>query len=73
MIRVTNMRLAMGAHLGAKVYTSIDSKLDRMELEMGNKGIWISKEKSKYFIPFGNIASVEVDPESFEMSPAKDK
>lgn len=70
-MKVTNIRCHVGAQIGAKVYTSIDAKVNGTTMFMTKEGVFLhgtidSKAISPHFIPHSTIASIRIEQSDFD-------
>lgn len=74
MIKALNVRCHVGAQIGAQVFTSLDSAKEGFHMEMNNYGVFVTtKAKEIYFVPFGTVASVKIDCESYLAAQGEEK
>ena len=72
-MKVTNMRCHVGAQIGAEVFTSLDSTVHGADMRMTPQGVFVTGEIKgtkiqPHFIPHSTIASIRLDPASYEES-----
>jgi hypothetical protein len=70
-MKVTNIRCHVGAQIGAKVYTSIDAKVNGTTMFMTKEGVFLhgtidNKAISPHFIPHSTIASIRIEQSDFD-------
>ncbi len=72
-MKVSNIRCHVGAQIGAKVYTSLDSKVNKCQMTYSKEGVFIlgsidGIKIAPHLIPLSTIASIRFDQEEFDQN-----